>query len=214
MTSAAFRCAATRSPCSAVAWDRSVQAARLALLVTGAAALLLLAVIPVDDAGAALAAAIAGTVVPVLAALVVAYAVRGRLPKPVLHVLPLLPLAALPAVLSDAGARLHRGRGGRRGARVAADRTAGRQRAQRGALPGPDAAAWLALAGALVERWLADTLVAVLALLALVGLAVPRLGPGRRRAQPRHDTLGPVTGAAVAVAVAGLGLAGSAARRP
>jgi hypothetical protein len=44
-------------------------------------------------------------------------------------------------------------------------------------------------------------------LLALVGGAVPRLGPGRRRVQPRHDSVGSVAGAAVAVAVAGLALA-------
>jgi hypothetical protein len=74
------------------------------------------------------------------------------------------------------------------------------------------AVTWLALGLVVLfdvgEAWMRETLLVVAIVAALCGLGVPRLAPGRRRARPRTDLIGPEASGAVALSLVGMALAG------
>jgi len=181
------------------------------------------ALIVVADARAWVAAAIALALpAAVVAAALAAYARRGGVPGLPSNLLPVVPLVGLPPalwapygfgttrdVLLYTAAPLLAAL-----ALTPVVKALRRGSGSVGALVyrGSTSLLWVGASAVVLERfgrgWMEQALLAVLGLLVLAGVAVPRLGPGRRRVPPRHDTVGAAATAVVGVALAGLAFAG------
>jgi hypothetical protein len=197
---------------------RALVVPAVALLCAAGTVVLLVALH--DDRATVAAAVAAGVPLVIVAGLVTAYATRGSLSDVVPDALVVVPALGLaPALWApyDLGATtdaLLYAMAPAAGAIVLFALARGLRRRD-GSGPWPYRALvallWTGVAAALIERfgdrWMGDALIVALAALAVIGHAVPHLGPGRRSVhQPRRDVIGPDAGAVVATAIAGAAL--------